>query len=966
MYSGLRRVGLAVIGLISLGLIARTALADSAHPSEVPPVVVKTLSYDIALNDAGLEAATIHLRLLANNAAAANQIGQQPVRYIASMDDVSIVEAYTLKADGRKMEVEPTSIYEQPVPGAPQMPMFDDQRQKVIVFPDVEAGDMVDFTYRRVQKSAPMPGHYTLGLPFSRLVAYDDVDVSLSAPKSYPLYVATHELEFDKHDDGASTVYHWHYSAPTPASDEAFAVSALERVPRLFVSSFPDYNALAHAYAGLIAPTMTVTPKISAMADQIARGADSHRAQAQKIYDWVSRHIRYVGVEIGAGAIIPHNVDTVLQNGYGDCKDHAALFSALLKARGIDSQLVLINYGNDYELPDAGVLGAFNHVILWIPELRMYADTTSGVAPFGSLSFPEYGKPVVLAAASGQAVTHTPVLPSGLATATLKTSAKLDEQGRVTGQSTMTGTGPFAVLLRGMGLAIQTVGPERAVSTILQKTGTPGSGSYTVPSPDNLDGNYMITGDFSLGPFPDLLEGRRFAMPTGLTVLTSPGAFLMGPMTDRKLSDAEPTPCYSGSEVEDLSLEAPPGRQFLALPPNSSIRTSHLKFTATWSMHGQTVAVHREFTSTIDTPLCSGDVRRETAGALTQIATSYTYGVALGRQLSPAEQRISDQLHDGMKSIQQKDYDRAVHDFTGALASQDMTPKLVAPTRMARGDAYILQGKYDEAMADYDEAVKLNPDMSSKLPSFAHALEGEREFQRAEKVWTSAINASPSAAGLYDGRGNVRDFLGDHDGAVSDFNRAISLASPKDKLAAYYNDRAITFWTTHDWRSAISDDTEALKRDDASATAYRGRGIAEYFAGKFDAASADLAKAVQLDSGDLYSLLWLYVAETKAGKDARSDLAHRTQSGDLSAWPGPLVRVMRGDLRAQDIAMPSRDADWKTRRDECEKDFYLAELALLNGDTAAATGLFRRSLDTNITEFVEYKAAGVELARLQH
>jgi lipoprotein NlpI/transglutaminase-like putative cysteine protease len=968
MHSGLRRSAraTAIIGLISFALIAPTALADSAHQTEVPPVVVKAMEYKIALNDSGLEAATIHIRLQANNAAAANQIGQQPVRYVASMDDVSIVEAYTLKADGRKMAVEPASIYEQPVPGAPQMPMFDDQRQKVIVFPDVEAGDMVDFTYRRIQKSAPMPGHYTLGLPFSRLIAYDDVDVSLSAPKSYPLYVATHELQYEKHDDGASVVYHWHYSAPTPASEEAFAASALEHLPRLFASNFADYNALAHTYAGLIAPTLTVTPKISAKADEIVRGAGGHRAQAQKIYDWVSRHIRYVGVEIGAGAIIPHNADTVLQNGYGDCKDHAALFSALLKARGIDSQLVLINYGNEYELPDVGVLGAFNHVILWIPELRMFADTTSGVAPFGSLSFPEYGKPVVLAAASGQAVTHTPVLPSGFATATLKTTAKMDEQGRVVGQSTMSGTGPFAIMLRGIGLAIQTVGPERAVSSILQKTGTPGSGSYTVPPPDNLDSNYTITGDFTLGPFPDLLGGRRFAMPTGLTVLSSPGAFLMGPMNDRKLSDTEPTPCYSGSEVEDLSLEAPPGRQFLPLPPNTSIHTANLKFTATWSMQGQAVLLHREFKSTIDTALCSGEVRKETASALTQIAASYNYGVALGKELTPAEQRISDQLHDGMKSLEQKDYDRAVRDFSGALASQDMTPKLAPSAHMARGDAYILQGKYDQAVADFDEAVRLNPDLASKFPSFAHALEDQREFHRAEQVWSSAIGASPSSASLYDERGTVRDFLGDHDGAVSDFNRAISLASPKDKVAAYYNDRAITFWSTHDWRGAISDDTEALKHDDKSATAYRGRGIAEYFSGKFDTASADLAKAVQLDSGDLYSILWLYLAETKAGKDGRSDVARRTQSSDLSAWPGPLVRVMRGDLKPQDVALPSHDVAWKTKRDECEKDFYLAELALLNGDTATATILFRQSVDTNITEFVEYKAAGIELDRLKH
>jgi len=71
------------------------------------------------------------------------------------------------------------------------------------------------------------------------------------------------------------------------------------------------------------------------------------------------------------------------------------LFSALLRAKGIESELVLINLGFGYSGPRAPGFSAFNHMISWLPEFGLYADTTAAVAPFGTLPFPEYGKPVL-------------------------------------------------------------------------------------------------------------------------------------------------------------------------------------------------------------------------------------------------------------------------------------------------------------------------------------------------------------------------------------------------------------------------------------------------------------------------------------------------------------------------------------------------------------------------------------------
>jgi hypothetical protein len=141
------------------------------------------------------------------------------------------------------------------------------------------------------------------------------------------------------------------------------------------------------------------------LADEITAGTSDRREQAHRIYDWVSKHIRYVAVFLGNGGYEPHEAIKILENGYGDCKDHVGLLETLLKAKGIASVPVLIDSGNRYRVPEAATPAAFNHVLSYLPELELYVDSTAGVAPFGTLPVTEYGKPVVLAAEPGASLT---------------------------------------------------------------------------------------------------------------------------------------------------------------------------------------------------------------------------------------------------------------------------------------------------------------------------------------------------------------------------------------------------------------------------------------------------------------------------------------------------------------------------------------------------------------------------------
>jgi hypothetical protein len=74
----------------------------------------------------------------------------------------------------------------------------------------------------------------------------------------------------------------------------------------------------------------------------------------------------------------------------------------------------------------------------------------------------------------------------------------------------------------------------------------------------------------------------------------------MGPLFVEKLPDTEDTPCHSGHQVEQVTLELPPGRHLAAVPTGLRVETDHLRYTSQWTVDGQTVTARREFTTTID------------------------------------------------------------------------------------------------------------------------------------------------------------------------------------------------------------------------------------------------------------------------------------------------------------------------------------------------------------------------------
>jgi len=322
------------------------------------------------------------------------------IGYNQSLEDIIAVEAYTEKADGRRLAVQPHQITDQQQAAPVDAPMFQNTRLKIVMFPDIDVGDRVAVRYV-VRRHTPLfTGHFE-DLSSARPQRQRDFRLVYDMPATMLLhadaagFVPTTAADLPAPAAGKRR-YAWRYLDGDDARPEAGSVSELDYGKRLAVSTFADYAALARAYQDRTGARAVPDDTVAVLAARVTGDVVEPRARAIALCDWVRLNVRYVGMHLGPGGIMPHAAATVLANRYGDAKDHATLLVALLASAGIDSTVALVNNGNAYQLPAVPTLGVLNHAIVYVASLQLYLDSTADSVAGGFLPAALLGKPAVL------------------------------------------------------------------------------------------------------------------------------------------------------------------------------------------------------------------------------------------------------------------------------------------------------------------------------------------------------------------------------------------------------------------------------------------------------------------------------------------------------------------------------------------------------------------------------------------
>jgi formylglycine-generating enzyme required for sulfatase activity/Tfp pilus assembly protein PilF len=165
--------------------------------------------------------------------------------------------------------------------------------------------------------------------------------------------------------------------------------------------------------------------------------------------------------------------------------------------------------------------------------------------------------------------------------------------------------------------------------------------------------------------------------------------------------------------------------------------------------------------------------------------------------------------------------------------------------RYSRGYAYGQSGQTDKAIADFAESVRLNPASSDSHFSLGTMYLKKDNFDKAIAEFTQSIRINPNLSDAYFSRGFAYCKHGERQKGIRDYTEGIRL-NPKD-AAIYYN-RAVQFSESGDVPRAYSDFAEAIKLDPKNPVFYLGRGSVHVERGTFEKAIADYSEAIRLDS----------------------------------------------------------------------------------------------------------------------
>ena len=233
---------------------------------------------------------------------------------------------------------------------------------------------------------------------------------------------------------------------------------------------------------------------------------------------------------------------------------------------------------------------------------------------------------------------------------------------------------------------------------------------------------------------------------------------------------------------------------------------------------------------------------------------------------------------------------------------------------IARGNAFLAEGRARFALLDYCCALQLRPDLHGVIALQAEALAMLGRYKEALGAFDTALAARPADAEIRSGRAIANLALGRLDAADADWRRQLEL----------------------------------LRTEQASARACVSLRLADY-----EAALAELQRAIEKEPTDPYWRLYRLTALRRLGRTANP------VDGTIGeGWPGPLLALHAGQLTADEALVR---ADNEGRR--AEALFQLGIVAWPH-DRAEARRRWQEVVDKAPPALIEHAAARHEVARL--
>ncbi|UQA62309.1 DUF3857 domain-containing protein [Polyangium aurulentum] len=461
----------------------------------------------------------------------------------------------------------------------PAISMYTSQRAFAVLFPRLNAGDVVELRYR-VEDVTP---RNELSDYFGEVeYLQDDKPIASSeyiliTPKARRFFIRADGLPGlvkEVKEVGEQRIHRFTANDVPPLAPEPHMPPWPEVLGYVHVSTFDNWDAVGSWYWGLAREQFDVDDEVRRRARELTKGLTDDASKVRAIYKFATQ-TRYVALEFGIEGIRPRRAAQTLARGWGDCKDKATLIVTMLRELGINSTIVLLRTRMRGDIAsDPASLAPFDHAIAYVPSMDLFLDGTAEYT--GSTELPIMDREAIglLVNEGKPKLVHLPQPPPEQSLTRRHVDVTLAADGSAQVAADMTVTGAYAPEWRRRYLAEGTR-RDRAMQDLSDDLGPvelpAGKGSVEVSDLNDVEQPVKIRTRGKATSFARR-EGEELSVPVG-------GARRLvaelAPTSKRTLDLVIPA---LTSREEEWTLKLPAGTRVKAAPAPQQLETPFGRF----------------------------------------------------------------------------------------------------------------------------------------------------------------------------------------------------------------------------------------------------------------------------------------------------------------------------------------------------------------------------------------------------
>lgn len=395
----------------------------------------------------------IHLVQQALTPAGAKQISSYRIPFDPERERIEVLAARVIQPDGSTLSAK--NITERSVGGGGgESTVYNQGHVKEFSFSQVAEGSVVELQYTVEATGESLYGNFFEDAFFfggnDPTLDFEYVlDSSLALPVEAVTFDAEKvgaQLSETKTEDRRQRV--WSAKNIPGFEMEPGMPPYEEMAPVIRSSTFADWKTVGNWYWQLSRESMTLPPALEAKTKELVANAKSDEEKLSAIYYFIIDAVRYVGIEFGRNGYVPHSCERTVTTRYGDCKDTAVLFVAMLGAAGIDARVALVRTWNQGVDPtDLPGTRRFNHAIAYVPSINgrsYWLDGTTDYNHFDELPVMDQGTLALITGPDGGRLLPIPEDPATANRETVRYTIRVEADGSALIDAKIDYTGAFA------------------------------------------------------------------------------------------------------------------------------------------------------------------------------------------------------------------------------------------------------------------------------------------------------------------------------------------------------------------------------------------------------------------------------------------------------------------------------------------------------------------------------------------